>query len=393
MAETLNIPPAPVNFTGNPIRIEIGCDIAGATVSNLMVICVIRVYSGEAATVVATARREVVNGGARFNLQSYLTREHVASFSYPTALKGINHADWLGRFDIQFYSTYLDTSTGATVTSETQTSDVYRFIEGGISKQQEIILGLAGKSVWQWMIDEKKFLNQYPALMPVSETTPLRLFWINRAGNTNCRVKVKKYYTSGAAAVEAETINQTSGDYEAVEVVLDPNVVFSNASDRAAISKFEVWLSDGTNVISEVHSFTLLHTYFERNYYFLFLESLGGFSSAWARGYAEKGGEISKQSWAKDLPWVPSATTSELFSSRGSIGKKIKSDFGYLDTEAEQDFITDFLASEKVFVVDGTRVWPVVIDGGQFTSWDDLADILPRPFEWQLAFADSYLTK
>jgi len=294
---------------------------------------------------------------------------------------------------VEFYITYSE-QYGNPIEKRrlTESSVRYGFL-GGISDTLLQLYNQENESFFSQLSFNKQFLTNQPAEKWIRERQPEKLFFCVYDNQTSSVLyKTKVYYTDGTNTTT--TIATTPANQGSVlEFIITPNKTGLPALDPAkTIQKFEVWLENQTGlIISETRTYYIETVPELYDRYFLFLNSLGGYDTLRTLGLGQKSISINKQGVVKDLD--PEGTDLKDRSKKDivlQLNKGYKVNTGYhkgRDAKKIQDYMTDFLLSEDVYVIWQNTIIPVVINTNKTPIYKDDNFLYELEFDFEIAFA------
>lgn len=209
-----------------------------------------------------------------------------------------------------------------------------------------------------YFTDTVKFLTNMLSSQVVLSPTQLQWLsaYINKAtGITTLLVRIKMYYTDGTSSADTTALTTTANGGSIVTITCGYGQLGISALKAAdkTVAKYEVWLSDGSTILTEKFTFKLDYSFYRNSRYFLFSNSYGQAETIWIRGAQAVTIEVSATE--QQLAFNNRNETTKLYNGARSdanimfdASNKIAS-----GTRAkwELDYFKDFLAAENKYQV------------------------------------------
>lgn len=261
------------------------------------------------------------------------------------------------------------------------TSDVPGVLAG--SNPNLVLLGGISKEKWPTenffdnLPTTKKLFSYAPAGKPVDPTQP---DWINYLiiGPTvnTLKLSITATYTDGTTAT-AVTKTKTGVAYgQLYQLPVGPlnSGVLGITPAKTVISYEVVVLDQSDNEISEVRSYVLDAQSHPRKKLIMFLNSLGSYEVIRFTGVTERNVDMQREEFIRFLPYTYNVQDGERVSNRATLRESGSYGSGYLAGEnaaALLDYLKDLLRSPRIFLIEGTRLRPVMINAGSFAMNGD----------------------
>lgn len=239
---------------------------------------------------------------------------------------------------------------------------------GGLSKYKFAEIDFFGT----YLPTNKNFMTWAPTTKPVDRNQDDYLnFFIYDVDTVTLKLKLLCYYDDDTT--ETDTSKTITGVLygQLYQIPAGPNNSGALLVNPAkTLVKYDLSILDQSDVvISEVRTYVLDSFTHPRKRLFMFLNSLGAFEILRFTGMAETQVDVSKEEIVKFLPVTYEQADGEREVNNATMRTSGSYGSGLFDDEnaaAWLDYMKDFLLSKRVYLIDGSALIPVVVQGGTF---------------------------
>jgi hypothetical protein len=292
---------------------------------------------------------------AEFNLQSLIELNLNQEIDWPLSSRfaKVNHF-----FEITYdYGEFYDNQVQRVYNGD----DSFFAIPGGIPKQITAQLNKKETSIKDWIFARRDFLTWLPDQVYIGYYQPLLLRYPILDASTQANMKLTLFFTDGSSELVSDSL--LVSEYEAVQVYLFiPDL--QNTRSKV-ISKIQVHIENAAGMqLTKKRSFLIDRKPWRNQFYFLFQNSLGSFETVRALGEYRDEKYISRSEYntkhsgtemmhelKQDISFV-----SRLRFNTGSLINQA------LDPVLFRQYFTDFILSEKIYLVAENNLYPFVLN-------------------------------
>jgi hypothetical protein len=365
MAITATILGEAVQLAGNPVEIKCtGGSIPEGTTNYKILLKVIS-EDGKLTNFPKTdAITPDINGEALFDISGLVDQPVKAVFQYPPSGPIVSYATQAFNIQIQPGESWMD-SEGVTQESWGSISSVFQILKGGISQRQLNMMRDAGTNFYQFYLTSGKFLTARPWGESVHPQQPVKL-WFMPIASVSATFNVKGYYNDDSNSTHSTAVNLDKD--KLYEFNCNPGLLGLDLEpENKRMKFFEVWLSSGGNIISEVFRFTIDWSYCERPVFMFFANTFGGADDVYLKGFIQdkfnvEGTTVYKPATREDSVYDPTLiVTNKAGQNKWSVNSGFKS-LTYIQ------FLRDLMVTRQAWyaytnVSQTTRIIiPVIID-------------------------------
>jgi len=327
---------------------------------------------GEEAITPDASQKSVFDASEYLYNKLELNRAAVDNFSFPVDEDKIfERSAQALRFYVR-YAEKWDQQVQTLYTAATCTA-----LMGGLSKLKETEFAAYGTTFYQMLTEDKFFLTWQPVTKRTSLNAPERLYYFApSAGQIYIRSKV--YFYDGTTA------NVLIGYHYALSKTVYEidcsGIVFPSAT--SPIEKYEIWLSDiDENILSEIRTFIIDHTFYRNEQHFIFRNSLGGYDTVRCTGRLKRQGEIDRETFTDDDNYRHSLNNVMEITYTAETGSISAEMFRWLD---------DLMLSKEAWWLTGGRALPVIITNKKSTELVDDQRRFNISFDFSLSALETY---
>ena len=268
----------------------------------------------------------------------------------------------------------------------------YYAIQGGISRVFRYYLQNEDISFFEWLNakdTQLRFLSWIPNNLPVHPSQPVRLWFYNDNKLDTANLKLKVKFTDGteSGVLSRSGINASS---VLLEVACGPlEMRLSTIDISKTVASYQIWLenSDGS-VKSEVKTFVLDYTSYERNDVLFFKNSLGVNEVLWCHGRRKE--KIKTNTEERTQPLAENAIgEGTIRAYRSKLEYPFEMNTGWFP-KSMRHYLADFLNSSEAKLPVKFYYMPVVIKPGTFNWGEDGKDLFSLSFKIQVAHSEDY---
>lgn len=248
-------------------------------------------------------------------------------------------------------------------------SNTHLVVMGGISKYKLATLDFFGS-----LSTTKKFLTWAPLIKQVD---PIQLdfltYFIFSTTTNTLQLRLKAYYDDNTNQTSV-TKTKTGVSYgQLYQLPAGPiNSGASAINSAKKLIKYEITLLDQSgNVISETRTYVLDAISHPRRRFFVFLNSLAGFEVLRFTGVASSTLETSKEQIVKYLPLGYAGAEGEIQVNESSMQLSHSYGSGNDLTSDWLEYMSDLLSSKRVYLLEGNRVKPIIVDADSYDMGED----------------------
>jgi hypothetical protein len=392
MAITVKNTPLKVSLSGNRVPVKLHTDLTGSEKQFLTIHLKVQYWNG---TKWITVGHDAVavdsNNEAEYYIEDYLKLQTIPDFEYPATSMLISRPTMLFRYRLAYYESYFDANNSTyTTTSEVQNTTDYYSLDGGIDEDTIAEYNKDNTNWLEVLTNDKLFLTWQPIAKQTHIGATEKLFWLNQ---TASRIKLKVKRTNADDSTN-ETIPEelSVSSYQVIECSISPKLLFS---DTSSLKKYEIWLLDeNDNIISEVRTYNIDRTYYERNDTFLFLNSFGAFDTIWSRGNITEQVDHKRTSFTKSLENNFNEKQHQEASSRSLKRRSGEGELGYINEadplQWKEYYAMEFLGGKYHYKLYENRILPVKITTEESLLYQDDQGIYSQPFKWKQSRSNTY---
>lgn len=321
---------------------------------------------------------------ATFDLAEYLESEleqqreaDGLQFTYPS---GEDLVITRSAFMIEFAIRYAEKWNG-NVRKLAETDGFWALL-GGLSKAKLAELEAVGIGFYdlvtesQLPTDVPRFLTFSPKSKTTGENTPERLYFYKNP-EYESYVKRREYYSDGSDVeyIHAE-IPYASDVYE---IICSANTL---AIPGTTLVKFDIYVVDNDdNVMSDIKTFVVDHTYYRNEHYFIFRNSLGGYDTLRCTGVLKYKPEFERETFTND--------DDETSTVQVLMEQVYEANTGSLTSDMAL-WMNDFMLSKEVYWLRENVAHKIVVTSKKKTVISDTDRRFNIEFEFSLAAKDKY---
>lgn len=379
MALTFLKEPPPVSLTGNPILVS-----CSSPLEKDFLRIHVDIYVADPPILRKVGHLVKSGNTAEFDVSSILDQKGNPQFTFPESSDNllIKHEMFSIRYYLKFYTTHYE--NGETVNSDIYAKGFFHALQGGIPEDLEAMYNQLNTDFYSELQKNKQFLSWSPQTTYISPEQTVKLFWMQREGDTSVKLKIRKHTEQGESEETLQTLSLES--YEVVELCVSPALL-----DLEDATSYTVFLANSSNeIISEERNFILDKSYYKRNDCFLFQNSLGAFDTIWAKGQRKDEVEVDRSSYTKSTNHNYDITSRSSFNTRGIVLQKNTSEIGYITNPEVLECFQEILLSENVYWLDESRSWPINILSSKTTLVEDKTDYWSVKLNWKKSLQSRY---
>ena len=286
MAITATILGGDIHLSGNPLRILVngGVPPAGSVVYKYL-LKVISVDGDLGGAPFIEAIAPDTSGAAIFDISGLVDQPVKKSFEYPETTKIKAYNDQVFSIKVQTGESYID-SNGDLQESWGSESEVFYCIKGGVSQRQLNQWLTNNTNFSQAYITGKRWLTLRPWGDFIHPNQPVKLFFM--VSETVTLDFVITYFFDDATSGTV-TINNTLQAGNIYEFMCNPKIHGINIEPTGKrVTHFDCVLKDGSNNYSNSFRFTYDWKRYERPYFLMFANSIGGIDDVFLAGFGEE---------------------------------------------------------------------------------------------------------
>lgn len=286
MAITTEILGGAVQLTGIPAWVKVSGGVAPVgAIDYKYLLKVIDVDGKLLAEPVPDAIAPDASGEAMFDISGRVNQPVTAVFEYPDANPFVEYPTQAFSIKVQVGEGYI-TAAGVVTEVWGAQSAAFQMLKGGVSQRQIAAWYAAGTNFYNTYIAAGKFLTHRPWGDFVHPDQPVKLWFIPAAGIA-AKYKIKAVFDDASEQEFSADINLDNT--KLYEFSCNPKKRGIDVEPAGKkVSYFDVWLEPaaGGAAISDVRRFTYDWTYYERPFYILFANSIGGVDDVLLSGRA-----------------------------------------------------------------------------------------------------------
>lgn len=375
----VTIPKGAVQLSGNPVEIRVkatGLMMAGKVNYRLAlkITCPALMGSPFIETIAPDS-----TGMAIFDISGFVDQPVEHTFDYPAKGACNPHDPLIFRITLDTGEVYVN-AAGERMTTWAGDMIGYqmRIVKGRLRPYELALLNEIGKSFNSEYIKKGKFLTHLPNFQKVGPRHVPMLWYLSRWTENHAITAHLKINTADKVAHIPMTQNFTLWDITGlVDFAFQPQFWGYVLNSLEQIVSYEFWLSDINGDISEHRTYLVDNGYYERSFTFYYLNPLSGIDMIWLTGEHTEGLKTEAETAYRPVPFgsgskVPSLTT---VTASGQPTWELNTG---IKTREELRGLRDFLEARQRWMVDPdneNRLIPVVIESGDFSFFDSMADV------------------
>lgn len=297
------------------------------------------------------------------------------AFIYP-ATGAVIENDVTRKITIDIGEVWTDTSGDRQEEWTTPAGNAFKVIKGKLRAHELGLLNDAAKTFDSEFIQGGKFLTHQPNPLRVSPAHIPMLWYQSRwTGSHAVVIHLKVNYLEGDPVTLTQ--NCTIWDITAlVGFVFAPHF-WSGLIDMSTVDTYEFWITDSGGTVSEHRTYTIDHQYYERSFTFFHTNPLSGIDLLWLTGEHTEGVKTESETAYRPVAVGSGSKIASIktVSATGQRSWEINTGF---KSRTELIAIRDFLEARERWMVDpddATKLIPVIIESGDFTTYDSKEDI------------------
>lgn len=239
----------------------------------------------------------------------------------------------------------------------------------------------------------KRFLTWQPRTKTTDPGQPEKLFFLVTGTYASIKLKMEVRYNNGSPAqtvTMATVLNPAL--YSIYEILCGLKVLKPTGYNSGIIDQYKIWLENSdSQKITEVRTYTVDNAWHENTRRFLFRNSLGGWDSLRLTGDQQLSNEYTRETVRKTR--AQSFTELEFEDAINAVeeSRPAKVNTGWI-SKAEAGWLRDLFLSDKVYILDKTRVIPILITSTSFTESVDRDDLQSIEFEYRRSYPETAYT-
>lgn len=368
-----------VHLTGNPIRISIYADLILPNHRLVLKVSCPQLMGSPFVEKIAPDWEKK----AEFEISGLIDQPVEYAFDYPSMRLVTQYANYVFVVTLEIGEEYTDANGDRHITwvDISAQNDVLRVLKGALRPYEKAYLFDHYKGFASEYIDGGKFLTRQPDRQVVSPNQQMKLWFL---GKWSARKPVKMNLL---VMSEYTPPNQPWGSpaYYSQDTELEPtglyefSVMPSLFDFPAGYKVFEYmfWLSDDAGDVSERRTFVVDNEYYEKQYFFYYVNTLGGVDCIRLTGKSVIGLKTESETAVKPIP-AQSGTKVSGVKTISINDKRTWTINTGVKGESEMLAMQDFLSSSEIWMVNqdhASALIPVVIDAGDFVLVDSDNDI------------------
>ena len=302
------------------------------------------------------------------DISGLLQTKQTGHFDIATVYNIYNLAE---RFCVQCYRRTTDD------TSNAQLSDYFYIIDGKIDKNKQAELNEQSTTIWQHLIDYKRFMTWQPNNKKIDVYHPELLYFPIKQ-TSSYSIQVREYYANGGTLQHQLTAFDANA-YQIVMLVASYWNIHSGTDQ--IITSFDIWIEDINSVpVSEVRTYLMDYTYQRNARWWLYKNTFGVYEVIRTTGQAEKENNIKKTFINKQLPLNHTSADRDREQINVAFDYNMSVDSGPLAKDWSFHF-SEFLTSNDVYMLLGGKYLPVEIEDGRFLVSTDKENLFNKTFK------------
>lgn len=391
MALSITIPGGAVQLSANPIWITVAGGAAPVGSSQYQLLCKITSVDGDlSGGPFIDSIAPDASGESLFDISALVNQPLVPEFSWPAVgvIGGHPKAAWA--LKIEFGETYID-SNGNRQTTYAETFESLTVLKGGISDFTQGEYNDAETSFYEDWIQSGKFLTNQPNNAVVSADQIVKLWYMGQwATNHDCTLFTRVTTDNKVAHIpiqQAFTIYPNTG---LIELNINPIFQGFELDPGELIEKFEVWIEDADEEVSERRTFYVDNDYHENSNYLFAANSKSGVDIIWLTGAVKSAIETTGAEGYKPMGIGASSRTATILTTSKSARRKWTINSGF-KSSAEIQAMADVYLSRNLWLLVDSKLIPVVLLNGEKLLNDSTQDLHEVDLELQEAHNMRYL--
>ncbi|MCW3784942.1 hypothetical protein [Plebeiibacterium sediminum] len=297
-------------------------------------------------------------------------------------------------FYLDWSYTYIDDNGDVYEAGRTDNAagNKYKCIYGGISRVMQYYLLGEELTFLSWLNNEDtalKFLSWIPNELPIHPSQPLRLWFYNDNKLDEVNLKLKAYFSDGTES-SIRSIRTLAVESGLIELACGPlEMRVSTIDITKTVSHYDVWLenSDGT-IKTEVKTFAIDYTNYERNDVLFFRNSLGVNEVIWCHGRRSE--SIKTTTEERTQPLADNLVgDGQIRSYRATLEYPFEMNTGYFP-KSMRHYLADFLSAGEAKLPVKFFKLPVIVKPGEFDWGKDGEDLFSVSFKIQVAHIENF---
>lgn len=322
---------------------------------------------------------------ANFDIAEYFNDLLSNSFQFPDPQNNIYAHPEASQ---KYFIVYGDKYNGQFKKQYDTMLDPRVIIKGGLSKIDRQFYTDHNIEYFDYGSNARRFLTWHPLSKRTTKQTPERLYFFNQ---DHSQIKL---------CIDATERDGSTYTLILAEMKTDPYLMLEFVVDYYSLQIpsfkdvvcWNIYLTDGSDTISEIRHYELDESPYIENRHFLFRNSLDTYDSFYTSGLFEK--EIKLKKDVVDSIEIDEFTTHKSLQKHfnTSESQTFKANTGFL-TEEELDHKREFLLSEEVFQVSGAVLIPVIVTSTKAIMYQDREHIYHLEFTYEYAFNDKRFSR
>jgi len=361
-----------VHLSGNPIEIIL---TASAALTNHRT--AVKVKCDDLLSPEQIDEREPIALISKHNIQGLVDEPLPIDFHFPVTGVASAHAALVLNVALEIGEVWDDTS-GERQESFSAISDVIRVIDGKLLPHELAVLNESAKSFASEYIDGGKFLTNQPNNMSVAPSQFVKLWYLSRWTGAHAATLYTKVTTSNKVGhipiSQAITLYPETG---LLELSLNPIFQGFTLGTGLTIEKFEVWLEDGADEISERRTFLVDNKHYESQIFAYYRNKFSAVDSIWFKGQHQEGIKTEVETAYISIPVGSGTKAASIKTVTSTTARSWEINTGIL-SRSEMLALRGFLESKERWIIDPDNsgvLIPVQLDGGDFMLYDSMSTI------------------
>jgi len=298
-------------------------------------------------------------------------------FTYPHTGAVIEN-DVTRKITIELGEVWTDANGDRQEEWTTPAENAFKVIKGRLRAHELGLLNDAAKTFDSEFIQGGKFLTHQPNPQRVSPVHYPMLWYQSRwTGSHDVTIHLKVNFIDPETDPVTITQNHTIWDITALVGFVFSPYFWSYTIEMSTVDNYEFWVTDAGGTVSEHRTYVVDHKYYERSFTFFYTNPLSGIDLLWLTGEHTEGVKTESETAYRPVAVGSGSNIASIktVSATGQRSWEINTGF---KTRTELITIRDFLEARERWMVDpddATKRIPVIIESGDFTTYDSKEDL------------------
>lgn len=332
---------------------------------------------------------------AEFNISDVLQSLVSTEFEYPEDSDELMvvRTECIKKYKFRYWESY-----GVPAANEKMyESSWYYVMKGRSAYMQTTEYHELNTSWWSNLLTSHKFLTLQPNYKKVGTSQVEKLFFLNHTDYSGDTIlKVKLYFTDGTNTTEDIETLADFEKYQVIECCVGYSAMeLADVSPTKTVEKYEVWLEQDSNQISEKRTYYVDLEYHKRVRYFLFSNSLCGYDTMRALGVGTSEAGYSTKKVSKELPYNYTSKHREFVQTEVEETRTFTAHFGVLNNISGDVYAADWMNylrqimfSQDRYEIINSRIVPIQSITEKVPLHNDKSKIYGFMFTYERDFID-----